>query len=150
MTDGQNALPLDDFFDFYRRLNPEKFSDSVEKYETDLTPELFNPHLATLSADMLQDDFERFVRRTACRLICPNINPGTGPNGGGDGKTDAETFPVSPDIADKWYVGDGNNGEDRWAFAISVKKNWSSKAESDVTGIVGTQRGFTRIYLVLP
>lgn len=146
MTDGQNVLASDDFFDFYRRLRPENFSDSVVKYETNLTQELFNLRLATLSADMLQDAFERFVRRAACKLICPNINPGTGPNGGGDGKTDAESFPVSPDIADKWYVGDGNNGEDRWAFAISVKKNWSSKAESDVKGIVGTQRGFTRIY----
>jgi len=146
MTDEHNTLNPDNFFNFYRSLHPESFSDTVVKYDLDLTPELFMFQLEHLSADMLQDAFERFVRRAACRLICPNINPGTGPNGGGDGKTDAETFPVSPDIADKWYVGDGIYGEDRWAFAMSVKKDWSPKVESDVKGIVGTNRGFTRVY----
>ena len=146
MTDEHNILNSYDFFNFYRSLHPESFSDTVVKYDIDLTPELFEFHLSKLSADMLQDAFERFVRRAASRLICPNINPGAGPNGGGDGKTDAETFPVSPDIADKWYVGDGSYGEDRWAFAMSVKKDWSPKVESDVKGIVGTNRGFTRVY----
>ena len=146
MTDELNTPNPDDFFNFYRSLHPENFSDTVVKYETDLTTELFMFQLEHLPAYMLQDAFERFVRRVVCRLICPNINPGMGPNGGGDGKTDAETFPVSPDIADKWYVGDGSSGEDRWAFAISAKERWSSKVESDVKGIVGTNRGFNRVY----
>lgn len=146
MTDGKSALPPDDFFDYYRWLRPEYSSDTVVKYDVDLTRELFMLKLEHLSSDMLQDAFERFVTRAASRLICPNINPGTGPNGGGDGKTDAESYPVSSDIADKWYVGNGVDGEDRWAFAMSVKEDWSPKVESDVKGIVGTKRGFTRVY----
>ncbi|MDD2611341.1 MAG: hypothetical protein PHR38_00980 [Bacteroidales bacterium] len=133
-----------DPYDYYRKLRPEKFSDSKVNFK--MTREVFEFQLNQLSTHMKQDEFEEFTRQLVCRLITPNIIPQTGPTGGGDGKTDLETHTVSEDIAVHWYVPDGGcHGEDKWAMAISCKADWGSKINSDVKKIVETGRGFTKI-----
>lgn len=93
----------------------------------------------------MQSEFENFIIAVAKRRITPNIKPQTGPDGGGDGKVDAETYQVSDDISDKWFSAeDTAKGEEHWAIAISCKKQWKPKVESDVEKIVGTGRGYTR------
>ncbi len=93
--------------------------------------------------------FERFARRLAEKEICPNLVPQTGPTGGGDSKVDTETYPVSEEIAIRWYVGEPKEAaQQRWAFAISTKKTWKSKVKADVESIAGTQRGYVRAYFI--
>lgn len=133
------------FFLYYRKKRPEKFSDTVEMYEIPLTVELFEQQMTLLSTKKMQSLFENFVVAVAKRLITPNIKPQTGPDGGGDGKVDAETYQVSDDISDKWYAGeDTAKGKELWAIAISCKKQWKSKVESDIEKIAATNRGYTR------
>lgn len=133
------------FFSYYRKKKPEKFSDTIETHEIPLTVELFEQQMMLLSTKKMQSQFENFVVAVAKRLITPNIKPQTGPDGGGDGKVDAETYQVSDDIADKWYAGeDTAKGKELWAIAISCKKQWKPKAESDIEKIVGANRGYTR------
>ena len=35
-------------------------------------------------------------------------------------------------ISDRWWVSEGSTGDQKWAIAISVQKNWKSKIEGDV------------------
>lgn len=134
------------FFGFYRDRRKEQFSDSEIVYEIPLTEELFDIQMDLLSTKKMQSQFENFIVAVAGRLITPNIKPQTGPDGGGDGKVDAETFAVSPDISDRWYVGTGGaRGEEYWALAISCKSKWKDKVESDVAKIVETKRGYTQV-----
>lgn len=134
------------FFGFYRDRRKEQFSDSEIVYEVPLTEELFDIQMDLLSTKKMQSQFENFIVAVAGRLITPNIKPQTGPDGGGDGKVDAETFAVSPDISDRWYVGTGGaRGEEYWALAISCKSKWKDKVESDVAKIVETKRGYTQV-----
>lgn len=130
---------------YYRELRPEKFSDSKFEYEIPITKELFEKQLEMLSTKKMQSNFENFIVRCAERLITPNIKPQTGPDGGGDGKVDAETYEVTTDISDKWYVADGGASEkEKWAFAISCKKQWKPKVTTDIEKIANTKRGYTR------
>lgn len=141
----QKARDASKFFSYYREKRPEKFSDTVVKYEIPLTKELFEQQMELLSTKKMQSAFESFVVAVAKRVITPNIKPQTGPDGGGDGKVDAETYRVSDDISDKWYsTEDTASGSELWAFAISCKKQWKTKVESDVEKIAGTGRGYTR------
>lgn len=141
----QKANNASAFFSYYREKRPEKFSDTVVKYEIPLTKELFEQQMDLLSTKKMQSAFENFVVAVAKRVITPNIKPQTGPDGGGDGKVDAETYRVSNDISDKWYsTEDTASGSELWAFAISCKKQWKTKVESDVEKIAGTGRGYTR------
>lgn len=131
-------------YEYYRKLRPEKFSDSKISYK--MTKEIFEFQLDQLSKKMKQDEFEEFTRQLVCRLITPNIVPQTGPTGGGDGKTDLETHTISEDIAVHWYVPHGGcHGEDKWAIAISCKTDWSSKIDGDVKKIMEIEREFTKI-----
>lgn len=133
------------FFSYYREKRPEKFSDTVETYDIPLTKELFEQQMNFLSIQKKQSAFENFIVAVAQRKITPNIKPQTGPDGGGDGKIDAETYQVSDDISDKWYSSENTaKGNELWAFAISCKKQWKPKIESDIEKIVGTKRGYTR------
>lgn len=133
------------FFSYYREKRPEKFSDTVEKYEIPLTKELFEQQMDLLSTKKMQSAFENFVVAVAKRVITPNIKHQTGPDGGGDGKVDAETYRVSDDISDKWYsTEDTASGCELWAFAISCKKQWKTKVESDIEKIAAIGRGYTR------
>lgn len=143
---SNEAITIHDLVSYYRDLRPQYFSDSKVVYDIPLTREFFDAQLALLSTKKMQSEFENFVVACACRLITPNIKSQTGPDGGGDGKVDAETYAVSSDISDKWYVEDvGASGKEKWAFAISCKKTWKPKVASDVEKAVGTGRGYTRI-----
>jgi len=146
--ENSNDITLHDFVAYYRKLRPEKFSDSMVVYEIPLTRELFDKQLELLSTKKMQSEFENFIVGCAQRLITPNIKPQTGPDGGGDGKVDAETYKVSSDISDKWYVAEGGAlGNEKWAFAISCinKDKWKQKVAGDVEKIVKTGRGYTRV-----
>lgn len=145
--ESSNDITLHDFVAYYRILRPEMFSDSMVVYEIPLTRELFDKQLELLSTKKMQSEFENFIVGCAQRLITPNIKPQTGPDGGGDGKVDAETYKVSSDISDKWYVAEGGAlGDEKWAFAISCinKDKWKQKVAGDVEKIVKTGRGYTR------
>lgn len=142
---NNNTLTIHDLVVYYRGIHPEYFSDSKVVYEIPLTRELFDRQLELLSTKKMQSEFENFIVGCAERLITPNIKRQTGPDGGGDGKVDAETYEVSPDISDKWYVLDGGASQnEKWAIAISCKKQWKPKVMSDVEKIVGTGRGYTK------
>ena len=131
---------------FYEQAHPELFSDSKVTYEVPLTRELFDVQMELLSTKKMETEFEYFTVAVARKLLTPNIKPQTGPDGGGDGKVDAETYRVSQDVSDKWFSEEmGALGAEKWAFAISCKKQWRSKVDSDVQKCVDTRRGYTRI-----
>ena len=136
---------LDAYWGLYRKQRPHLFSDSYVEYAIPLTKELFAFQLSQLSTDKKQSLFEKFILRTAGRIMIPNIRPQTGPDGGGDGKVDGDTYYVAPEIARKAIVGeDGWEGKEI-AIAISCKKVWKDKVQSDVQKIVGTGRGYSRV-----
>ena len=104
-------------------------------------------HLDTLTNRGQENDFETFCRRLAEREVCPNLMPHTGPTGGGDSKVDSETYPVADSLAEAWYSGIGREAaNERWAFAISAKKEWRPKVQSDVAKIITTDRGYTVVF----
>ncbi|GFZ77336.1 hypothetical protein GCM10010978_18680 [Compostibacillus humi] len=136
-------------YDFYKNLYPEQFSDSKSITKIDLNKEMFDYYLETLTSRSQEKEFENFCRKIAEKEICPNLIIQTGPTGGGDSKVDTETYPVSDDIALSWYSGVGREAsKERWAFAISAKKDWRSKVKSDVKKIVETGRGYSVIYFM--
>jgi len=135
--------------EYYRMRRPEYFSDSKVSSEVLLTKEVLAFELEKISTNQKQDLFEGFCRRLIEKVIAPNLIPQTGPTGGGDGKTDAETYPVSEEISDRWFIPEnGWNKDEKWAFAISAKKEWKSKAKSDIKNILSTEREYTRIYFI--
>lgn len=141
-----NDERVKNYFAFYRKRRSENFSDSEIVYEIPLTEQLFDQQMELLSTKKLQSQFENFIIATAERLITPNIKPQTGPDGGGDGKIDAETYEVSDDVSSRWYVGaDAAVGKEQWAIAVSCKRQWKSKVESDVAKIIGTGRGYSKV-----
>ena len=123
-------------YQFYRVLRPYYFSDSRTEKQT-MGREMFKYVLSQLSKDMRQDAFEEFTRQLIVRLITPNIIPQTGPTGGGDAKADLETYPVSEEITDKWYLAGAKDNE-TWAFAISSKTDWKSKIKHDIQSVIST------------
>lgn len=135
---------------FYKEIRPEYFSDS-EIIDEFLLPnkEVLKYELSQISTNQKQDNFETLCRRMAEKFITPNLIPQVGPTGGGDGKTDFETYPVSSTISDRWFIPENGwkTGEE-WAFAISAKKNWKTKAKEDIKKIVGINRGYTRVYFI--
>ncbi|WP_303310214.1 hypothetical protein [Hymenobacter sp. BT730] len=133
--------------DFLRGRRPEQFSDSVPTERQQLDRSLLEYHLDTLTNRGQENDFETFCRRLAEREICPNLMPHTGPTGGGDSKVDSETYPVADALAEAWYSGIGREAaSERWAFAISAKKDWRPKVQSDVAKIITTDRGYTTVF----
>ncbi|MEG4035246.1 hypothetical protein QUA03_15600 [Microcoleus sp. S36b_A4] len=135
--------------DFMRARRPYLFSDTQVVGEPLLDRSFLEYHLETLTNRSQEKDFEHFCRRLAEKELCPNLLPQTGPTGGGDSKVDSETYPVSDTVSLRWYEGIGREAaSERWAFAISAKKEWRSKVRSDVQGIVETQRGYTLIYFI--
>lgn len=132
---------------FLRTRRPEQFSDSVPTERQQLDRSLLEYHLDTLTNRGQENDFETFCRRLAEREICPNLMPHTGPTGGGDSKVDSETYPVADALAEAWYSGIGREAaSERWAFAISAKKDWRPKVQSDVAKIITTDRGYTTVF----
>ncbi|MEM1050283.1 MAG: tetratricopeptide repeat protein, partial [Pseudomonadota bacterium] len=134
--------------EFMRARRPYLYSDSQNKDAYRLSQSELSHQLDSLADRNQHKDFEHFARKVCEREICPNLRPQTGPEGGGDGKVDTETYPVDSRIAERWYVGDSNGRQKKWAFAFSAKKAWSDKVRSDVKGIVETKRGYTEIVFV--
>lgn len=136
--------------DFMRARRPQLFSDSTVVRDSKLPPSVLDHHLASLTSRKQEVEFEHLCRRLAEKEICPNLLPQTGPTGGGDSKVDAETYPVSDEISQRWYEGRAvvKRTQERWAFAFSAKKQWRTKVGSDVQNIVGTHRGYKLIYFM--
>jgi hypothetical protein len=135
--------------EFYRMKRPEYFSDSKVVSNVVLTREILAYELDKISTNQKQDLFESFCRRIAEKVIAPNLIPQTGPTGGGDGKTDAETYPISDDISERWFIPEnGWNKDEKWAFAFSAKRDWKPKVENDIKTILSTKRKYTRIYFI--
>lgn len=137
--------------DFYKKVHPEQFSDSTQVKKGKLDRDFLDFYFETLTSKNLEKTFEEFCRKLAEAEICPNLMPQTGPTGGGDSKVDSETYPVSKELAELWYYGNVAATE-RWAFAISAKKDWKAKVKSDVSKIssVNSQenRGYTKVFFM--
>ena len=133
--------------DLLKKFHPNQFSDSKIIDKIECPRELLNFHLSQLSEENKHFDFEQFVRKLLEREVCPNLIEETGPAGGGDGKVDTENYPVSTDIQEFWWYG-LNEKNDKWAFAISLRKDWKSKCDKDIEKIVNTNRGYTKIFFI--
>ncbi len=133
--------------DYLRERRPERYSDSITTEEPQITRDILEYHLETLTNRSQEKEFEYFARRLAEKELCPNLLPQTGPTGGGDSKVDSETYPVAEGISLLWYQGDAG-AKERWAFAISAKKEWRGKVKSDVKKIAETLRGYSLIYFI--
>ena len=129
-----------------REKRPYLFSDSEIDQSYSLPRVNFAYHLETLTARKQEYEFEDFCRKLAEKELCTNLTIQTGPTGGGDSKADAETYPVAPEISERWWVGSPSAGSERWAFAFSAKKDWKPKLKSDVKKIVETGRSYAVIY----
>jgi hypothetical protein len=133
--------------DFLRARRPEAFSDSWSEDENGLDRSLLEYHLATITNRSQEVRFEEFARALAEKEVCPNLVPQTGPTGGGDSKADTETYPVADSLSICWFAGIGRESStERWAFAVSAKKAWGQKARADVASIMGTGRGYKKIF----
>lgn len=136
-------------YDFLKSKKPNKFSDTILVRKAKLNRDFFDYYLNSLTSRSQEKLFEEFCKRIAELEICPNLIIQTGPTGGGDSKVDSETYPVSDDFALTWYSGIGRNAaSERWAFAISAKKDWKSKVKSDVTKIISTNREYKKIFFM--
>jgi len=133
--------------DYLRERRPERYSDSIITEEPQITRDILEYRLETLTNRSQEKEFEHFARRIAEKELCPNLLPQTGPTGGGDSKVDSETYPVAEEISLRWYQGDAG-AKDRWAFAMSAKKVWRAKVKSDVKKIAETGRGYSLIYFI--
>lgn len=133
--------------DILKKLHPNQFSDSkiVEKIEC--SRELLNFTLSGLSEENKHFDFEEFIRKLLESEVCPNLIDETGPAAGGDGKVDTENYPVSSKIQKFWWYG-LNTENDKWAFAVSLKKDWKTKCNSDIKKIINTNRGYAKIFFI--
>ena len=133
--------------DLLKKIHPNQFSDSKVIDKIECPRELLDFHLSKLSEQNKHFDFEEFIRKLLEREVCPNLIEETGPAGGGDGKIDTENYPVSKDIQNYWWYG-LNEKNDRWAFAVSLKKSWKSKCDGDIKKIIDTNRGYTKIFFI--
>lgn len=133
---------------FMQSRRPELFSDSYVVEELEIDEKMLEYHLSVLTNRKQELEFEHFCHRIAEKEVCPNLIPQTGPIGGGDGKTDSETHPVAELISERWYEGDPTAGDERWAFAFSTKKTWSSKVRDDVKNILNSGIEYKRIFFI--
>lgn len=145
-NDARSQQP--DPITFMRSRHPDLYSDSETVNRPQLTEDILEYRLQTLTNRNQETEFAYFARRLAQKEICPNLRPQTGPVGGGDSKVDSETIPVSSDVADVWVGIDPTAATERWAFAFSAKEDWKTKVAQDVEKIAGTNRGYTRIYFI--
>ena len=134
--------------DLMRARRPHLFSDSRIEDVIDFPRASFEYHLDTLTNRKQEYEFEHFCRKLAEREICPNLRVQTGPTGGGDSKVDSETYPVAPEISERWWIGTPAAGTERWAFAFSAKKDWKRKVKADIESIVSTDRQYDLIYFI--
>jgi hypothetical protein len=135
--------------EFLKARRPERFSDSVIEKTSALDRSMLEYHLESLTNRSQETDFQQFAQHLAEREICPNLLPQTGPTGGGDSKVDTETYPVADALSITWYTGIGREAaSERWAFAISAKKDWRSKVKADIAKIEKTERGYKKIFFI--
>ncbi|HIG0358619.1 TPA: hypothetical protein ACX96Z_000175 [Clostridium sporogenes] len=137
----------------FKKMHPEQFSDSKIMKKAQLSKEFMDYYLGTVSSRSQEKEFEQFCQKIIEAELCPNLLTQTGPTGGGDSKVDSETYPVAEILTETWFYGDGNKaGTERWAFAVSAKKEWSGKFKSDVEKIVKVndeeERGYTKIFFL--
>ena len=135
--------------DFLRAKHPDYFSDSEKIESPSIDRSLLEYHLESVTSRSDENNFETFAKLLAEREICPNLLSHTGPTGGGDSKVDSETYPVSDALSIGWYEGIGREAAtERWAFAISAKKQWRSKAISDIDKISKVDRGYKKVFFI--
>lgn len=138
----------------YKKMHPEQFSDSEVIQKGKLERPILDYYLESLTSRNMDKQFEDFCRHIAENEICPNLLPQTGPTGGGDSKVDSETYPVSEQLSEMWFYENENRlaAEERWAFAISAKRDWRSKIKSDVAKICKIEdekhRGYKKIFFM--
>ncbi len=135
--------------DFMRARHPELFPDTEEASQSELSQDLLEYHLDSLTSRKQELLFEDFCRRLSERTICPNIVPQTGPIGGGDSKADATTYPVSVHLAFRTYFGTPEPpAAGKWSFAFSCKRKWKSKAKNDITEIAKHYSEVEKIFFI--
>lgn len=135
--------------EYMRARHPDLYSDSTVVGQFTMSRRELEYLLETVTSRQQEAEFETFGRQLCEKEICPNLVPQTGPTGGGDAKADTETFPVADEISQVWYHPDADQwAKQRWAFAISAKREWLAKCKGDVKKIVGTGRGYERIFFV--
>jgi hypothetical protein len=142
---GASVIKIPKPSEMMRAKRPYLYSDSENTDAYRLSESELSHHLDTLTDRNQHKDFEIFARKLCEREVCPNLRPQTGPEGGGDGKVDSESYPVDGKISERWFVGNARDGKEKWAFAVSAKKQWSPKVRSDVMGIAETKRGYDKI-----
>jgi hypothetical protein len=134
---------------FLRARRPERFSDSVPAERPALNRSELEYYLHSLTSRSQETLFEEFARQLAEREVCPNLLPHTGPTGGGDSKVDSETYPVAETLSLGWFVGVGDRaGKERWAFAMSAKREWRPKVRADIASIAATGRGYVKAFFI--
>lgn len=134
---------------FLRERRPYLFSDTFATQEPVLDRAVLEYHLESLTSRSQEYDFQEFARRLAEAEICPNLLPQTGPTGGGDSQVDTETVPVADSLSLAWYSGIGREGaSERWAFAMTTKREWRSKLREDIAKIAATQRGYEKAFFI--
>ncbi|CAH9052511.1 hypothetical protein PSECIP111951_00635 [Pseudoalteromonas holothuriae] len=145
MEKGKSFSPKE----FLKSRRPERFSDSIEIEHGALERPLLEYYLATLNTRSQELEFEGFAKKLCEKIVCPNLLEQTGPVAGGDGKTDTQTYPVSEQNKLLWYEGiNDNSHKERWAFAVSTRKDWKAKCKEDVKKISETKRGYTRAFCI--
>lgn len=135
--------------EFLRKRRPERFSDSIVEEKGTLDRAFLEYYLSALNSRSQELQFETFTKAICEKVICSNLLEQTGPVAGGDGKTDTQTFPVSEQNRLMWYEGiNDSSHKDRWAFAVSTRKDWKVKCKEDVRKIAGTGRGYIKAFNV--
>lgn len=134
--------------EFMQKLRPERYSDSRVVKKALLHRPILEYHIETLTSRNQERDFETFCVKLAQLEVAPNLRVQTGPVGGGDAKADSETYPVSEFILQHYWEGNSNAANERWALAISAKKDWVSKIKKDIENIVNTQRNYQKIFFL--
>jgi hypothetical protein len=135
--------------EFMKHRRPEKFSDSVIVESGTLDRPVLEHYLSSLNARSQELEFENFAKKLCEKIICPNLLAQTGPVAGGDGKTDTQTFPVSEQNALLWYEGiNDNSHKERWAFAVSTRKDWKVKCKQDVNKVKDSLTGYKKVFCV--
>ncbi|WP_265468392.1 hypothetical protein, partial [Aeromonas salmonicida] len=135
--------------EFLKRRRPEKFSDSTIRETGSLDRVVLEHFLSTLNTRNQELQFEDFAKKICEKIVCPNLLEQTGPVAGGDGKTDTQTFPVSEQNKLLWFEGvNETSNKERWAFAVSTRKDWKKKCHEDVLKIKETGRGYTKAFCV--
>lgn len=135
--------------EFLRKRRPERFSDSIVEEKGNLDRAFLEYFLSSLSSRSQELQFESFAKAICEKVICSNLLEQTGPVAGGDGKTDTQTFPVAEQNRFMWFEGiNDSSHKERWAFAVSTRKDWKAKCKEDVKKIVETGRGYVQAFNV--